>query len=157
MSRARQEPAPAEFTTVADGVRAQVVRRQLLPAHLDSSAHAGRSSTCRCSPLLEQLTTVKSWPVRPAGAREACTQEEHELAPLRAAAWPDAPLELRALALRGHVDLVLTMCRYCGAVEVRDVSFHHLAGLAAGNIAPRRRSDVLGWYGGKRPAGRVYL
>lgn len=81
---------------------------------------------------------------------------EHELRPLRIAEWPDAPASLRLQALHGQVLLTITMCAYCGAVEVRDVSYHAPSGLALGSLAPRRRSDVLGWYAGTRPAGRVY-
>lgn len=144
------------FTTVADGLRAQVVRRTLLPPHLDARAHEGRRAACHCRPLLPQLSIVRSWPVAPRGTREACTQEEHDLRPLRLATWPTAPAALTTQALRGQVDLMLTMCAYCGAVEVRDVSFHTMAGLGPGRLEHRRRSDVLGWYSGKRPAGRVF-
>jgi hypothetical protein len=159
-----RRPAEAEFTTVADGVRAQVVRgQQLLPPHLTSSAHEGRSAACRCRPLLEQLTTVQQWPVVPRGAREACTQEasalseEHDMRPLRLARWPGAPAALAGQAWQGLVELALTMCGFCGAVEVRDISFNAAAGLRRGALAPRRRSRILGWYSGKRPAGRIYL
>lgn len=157
MARAPQA-TEAVFTTVADGVRAQVIQRQVLPAHLDTSAHEGRAAGCRCTPLLGQLTTQHRWPVVPRGAREACTQEEHDMRPLRLAIWATAPLPLRQQALHGRVELTITMCAYCGAIEVRDTSYHVPAGLrAAGHLAPRRRSDVLGWYSGKRPGGRVYL
>jgi hypothetical protein len=152
----RAAPAPVEFATVADGVHAQVVRRTLLPAHLDASAHEGRVR-CTCRPLMAQLTTHRQWPVVPRGTREACTQEEHDLQPLRLATWPTAPAALAAEALAGRVDLTLTMCAYCGVVEVRDVSYHVLPGAMRGRLEPRRRSDVLGWYSGKRPAGRVYV
>jgi hypothetical protein len=144
------------FSTVADGVRAQVIVRTILPAHLSSSYHEGRGARCACRPLLEQLTTARSWPVVPSGAREACTLEEHALRPLRHTLWREAPQALRTQAHEGSVELLLTMCAYCGAVEVRDVSFHSPAGLRRGVLAPRRRSDVLGWYTGKRPAGRIY-
>lgn len=147
----------AVFTTVADGQRAQVVRRRVLPPHLDSRAHEGRRAACPCRPLLEQIETLSSWPVVPRGTREACTQEEHDLQPLRLAIWPTAPAALAAQAQGGRVALTITMCAYCGAIEVRDVSYHVLEGQRAGSLAPRRRSDVLGWYSGKRPAGRVYV
>lgn len=157
MSPRAPAPRPVEFATVADGMRAQVVRRQLLPPHLDTGAHAGRGASCRCRPLLGQLVTTRLGTVVPRGTREACTQEEHDLQPLRAAQWPSAPEALVGRALRGRVELTLAMCAYCGAVEVRDVSFHAPAGMrAAGTLSPRRLSDVLGWYSGKRPAGRVY-
>lgn len=154
---ASTQAAPTRFATIGDGQRAQVVTRQLLPPHLDSGAHAGRASSCVCRPLLDQLVTRQQWTVTARGAREACTQEEHELVPLRVASWPAAPLALRLQALHQHVQLTLTMCSFCGAIEVRDVSFHTPAGLRTGLLQPRRRSDVLGWYSGKRPGGRVYL
>ena len=68
-----------------------------------------------------------------------------------------SPAATRAQALGGRVDLLLNRCAFCGTVEVRDVSFHHPAGLRSATLAPRRRSDVLGWYSGKRPGGRTYL
>lgn len=154
----RPEPAPATFVRVADGVHAQVIQRpQLLPAHLTSSAHEGRMASCRCEPLLEQLLARQVWRVAPRGARAACTAEEHELQPLRAGVWPDAPAALAQQAVNGLVELLLTMCGWCGAVEVRDVSFHRLAGLRGGVLAPRRRSDLLGWYAGARPGGRIFM
>jgi len=154
----RGAAAEAEFATVADGVRAQVIRRTVLPPHLSSSAHEGRSASCPCRPLLEQLTTLQHWPVVPAGARAACTDpaEHHDLRPLRVAVWPMAPVALRSQARLGRVELTLAMCAWCGAVEVRDVSYHAPAGILAGSLPARRRSDVLGWYAGSRPAGRIY-
>lgn len=159
--RSTSAPEQAEFATVADGVRAQVITRQLLPPHLSSSAHEGRQASCPCRPLLEGLRTARSWPVVPRGARASCSgaatmAEEHELLPLRHAVWLLAPEALQRQAYDGAVELLLTMCAHCGAVEVRDVSFHAPRGLRASTLAPRRRSDVLGWYSGKRPAGRIY-
>jgi hypothetical protein len=160
----RPVAAPREpvFTTVADGVRGQLITRQLLPPHLSSSAHEGQAASCRCRPLLEQLHTARSWAVVPVGPRASCAAEaatlaeEHDLQPLRHALWRSAPADLLLQAYHRSVELLLTMCRYCGAVEVRDVSFHSPAGLRLGILAPRRRSDVLGWYAGKRPKGRIY-
>lgn len=152
-------PAPPEarFTTVADGVRAQVIERALLPAHLTSAAHEGRMAGCRCQPLLHQLVTIQQRAVVPRGSSAACAAEEHRLELLRTAAWPTAPAALRLQARGARVELMLTMCSDCGAVEVRDVSYHSPAGLRLSSLAPRRRSDVLGWYAGARPGGRVYL
>jgi hypothetical protein len=132
-----QAPAGPVFTTVADGVRAQVVRRTVLPPHLEAGAHESRRASCPCRPLLPQ--------------------EEHDLQPLRLAMWPLAPAALARQALRGRVELMLTMCAYCGTVEVRDVSYHAMPGLVPGALEHRRRSDVLGWYSGKRPAGRIFV
>lgn len=53
-------------------------------------------------------------------------------------------------------DLRLEMCRDCGAVCVRDISFDRLDGLPVGRRGPRRRDLVLGWYTGKRRAGREF-
>lgn len=162
-ARLERQPEQPVFATVADGVRAIVVtRQQLLPPHLSSSAHEGQAASCRCQPLLDQLTTARSWPVVPVGPRAACSSEaatmaeEHDLQPLRHGIWRAAPSARALAALDGSVELLLTMCRFCGAVEVRDVSFHMPAGIRRGTLAPRRRSDVLGWYAGKRPAGRIY-
>jgi hypothetical protein len=154
----RGAAAEPEFATVADGVRAQVIRRTVLPPHLTSSAHEGRNASCPCRPLLEQLVTVDQWSVSPKGTRAACTDpaEHHDLKPLRVAVWPLAPVALRVMARGGRVELTLAMCAWCGAVEVRDVSYHAPAGIAVGSLQPRRRSDVLGWYAGSRPAGRIY-
>lgn len=156
-ARPKPVPVPATFATIGDGVVGQVVTRQLLPPHLDRSAHQGRGASCPCVPLWDQLLTIDSWPVVPRGTREACTQEEHALEPLRVAAWPRAPQALRDAARLGRVQLTITMCAFCGAIEVRDTSFHVLAGMRSGTAAPARRSDVLGWYAGKRPAGRIYV
>lgn len=154
---AEHAPAEARFTTVADGRIGQVVSRTLLPPHLDSRAHEGRTASCICQPLFTQLSARQQWPVVPRGAREACTQEEHDLRPLRVAIWRSAPGALRARALHGRVELMVTMCAYCGVVEVRDVSYHAPGDLRSGSLQPRRLSDVLGWYAGARPAGRVYI
>jgi hypothetical protein len=152
------EPVPTLFATVADGVRAQVVHREhLLPPHLSTRAHEGRAASCPCHPLLEQLQIGRQWSTTVAGTREACTQEQHELVPFLVGTWPGAPEALRLQAYRGRVDLTLTRCRWCGAIEVRDTSFHAPAGLRLGSLTPRRRSDVLGWYAGSRPRGRVHL
>ncbi len=121
----------ARFTTIADGLRAQVIERAILPASLPV--------------LLAQLEAVRETPrPYPAGARAACTAGEHALLPWRAGIWQRRELQLN-------------LCGYCGVVEVRDVSLDLLPGLATGRQAPRRRSDVLGWYAGSRPKGRTYM
>lgn len=154
----RESAEEATFATVADGVRAQVVRREyLLPAHLDTRAHEGRGARCPCQPLLQQLQIVRQWPTTVAGTREACTQEQHELVPFLVGMWPGAPASLRLQAYHGRVDITVTRCRWCGAIEVRDTSFHAPAGLRLGALTPRRRSEVLGWYAGSRPRGRLHL
>lgn len=69
---------------------------------------------------------------------------------------------------RGTRELRLEMCADCGAVCVRDISSHGWAGAkparlvntvtGAERIAPAigRRDLVIGWYSGKRRAGREY-
>ena len=144
---------------VADGLRAQVVHREhLLPPHLDTRAHEGRMACCGCRPLLSQLRMVRPWDVRIEGTREACTQEDHALVPFLVARWPAAPSALATQAYHGEVDVILTRCRYCGAIEVRDASFHAPAGLRLGTlITQAAHRAVLGWYAGARPRGRVHL
>jgi hypothetical protein len=152
-------PDTSRFTTVADGVQAQVITRAALPPHLDDTAHEGRVS-CPCRPLLPQLAVSARWPVQaPRGAAAACRADaaDHGWAPYLVAVWRGAPVALAAQAAGGRVDLLLTRCAFCGTVEVRDVSFHHPAGLRSATLTPRRRSDVLGWYAGRRPGGRTYL
>lgn len=120
------------FTTIADGVTAQVV---------DTSAGLPHSLPA----LLAQLRVVReTGAVLPVGARLACTAGEHDLQPFREGVW-------RAKELR------LSLCTYCGAVEVRDVSLDLLPGVSTGRNQPRRRSAILGWYSGSRPKGRVYM
>lgn len=119
----------AEIIRIADGLHAQVVVRNILPRRLDA--------------LLGELRGVRTKPLRLLGTRRACGDGEHELASWRVGSWRDR-------------DLRLSLCSYCGAIEVRDVSLDILPGVMAGRGGPRRRSDVLGWYSGRRPAGREY-
>jgi hypothetical protein len=115
---------------IADGVIAQVVERSVLPPRLDA--------------LLAALRGARSVPVLVLGTRRACTDESHAYA-----AW--------VTGVYGPRELQLSRCTFCGAVEVRDVSYDILPGLKAGRGGPRRRDDVLGWYSGSRPLGRTYL
>lgn len=122
---------PPRFTTIGDGVTAQVIDRRLLPPSL--------------TVLLGQLRAVREVSaVLPVGARAACTQGEHDLQPFREGVWQQRELRL-------------SLCAYCGTVEVRDVSLDLLAGVAAGTGGARRRSAILGWYSGSRPKGRTYM
>lgn len=114
---------------IADGLFAEAVERTILPRRLDA--------------LLGALDYVRAVPMRPLGTRRACRDGEHELAPWIRGVW--GPRELR-----------LSRCAFCGSIEVRDVSLDILPGIRAGRVSPRRRSDVLGWYSGRRPAGREY-
>jgi len=127
IARAQREPI---FVTIADGLKAQVVeRRSPLPQRLD--------------PLLSGIVVLKRFPVTIVGARQACTDASHELQP-----W--------LWGIYANLELRLSLCAFCGMVEVRDISFDVLPG-AMGHGKPRRRDAVLGWYTGKRPAGRTYL
>lgn len=124
-------PDPGTVVTVADGVRARrIERRSPLPPTLDA--------------LLARLAHQRSRPVPVLTPRQACVEGEHERHP-----WVTGVL--------GVLELELGMCPYCGGVEVRDVSLDIHPGIAPGQQGPRRRSDVLGWYSGKRPGGRTYL
>lgn len=121
--------AEPRIIRVADGVLAEVVERTILPRQLEA--------------LLGELRMARSQPARLLGTRRACVDGEHELASWRTGLWAGR-------------DLRLSLCAYCGAIEVRDVSFDILPGIKAGRGGLRRRSDVLGWYSGKRPLGREF-
>lgn len=101
--------------------------------------------------LLSQLFGVSAWnEIRPTGAAVQCeTWRTHR--------W-GALAEGRHLG-SDHVlrDLRVQMCLDCGAVCVRDVSIDRLPGLAPGLGGFARRDLVLGWYSGKRRAGRQHL
>lgn len=126
---ARAEPEP-RFTTIADGVIAQVIEPvKRLPPRLET--------------LLSTMLVYRRLPLRPRGTRQACTDGEHALAE-----W------IRGL-YRG-LELRLSLCAFCGVVEVRDVSLDILDRQIVGRSGPRRRSAVLGWYSGSRPRGREY-
>lgn len=114
-----------------DGEPVQVLERATnLPPRLDA--------------LLSEAKIFASTPVRVVGNRADCVAAEHEWRK-----WLEG-------YYRG-MEVQLRRCLFCGSVEVRDVSFDLLPGVAVGKTGPRRRSDVLGWYSGKRPAGREYL
>jgi hypothetical protein len=119
------------IVTIADGVRAAVIEHESgLPRTLDG--------------LLGHLLVVESHPYHARGTRRACTDETHEYTP-----WLRGVF--RGLALR------LSRCLFCGCVEVRDQSIDLLPDLPIGRQGPRRRDAGLGWYAGKRAAGRTYL
>lgn len=131
LARAQVEPQQPRFTTIGGRVAQVVQVPRFLPPRLDA--------------LLAGLLVVERLP-RPtlAGFSVECADTDHRLMP-----W------LRG-AYAGR-ELALLTCTHCGAVEVRDVSLDLLPGLRSGHTAPRRRNAVLGWYSGKRRAGRVYL
>lgn len=116
--------------TVADGVKALRVERQSpLPRNLEA--------------LLGAIVVTRELPVAIGGTRLAC-RDDHDFREWLLGTYA-------GLALR------LARCPHCGTVEVRDVSFDLLPGVRAGRSGPRRRSDVLGWYSGRRSNGRTYL
>jgi hypothetical protein len=148
MDQPAREPI---FRRVGDGIWAQVEDRSgPLPRHLDSGAHEGRIGLCRCRPLLDSMGSLQVFPIVLVGTRLAC-RDQHDL--LLYATGTYAGLELR-----------LSICRYCGAIEVRDVSIDYLVdGDARGGRRfitqprrDRRRDLVLGWYAGRRVSGRIY-
>lgn len=110
------------------------------------------------------------------GTRPACEQlREHRFVRFREGRWfarrslhiRGGPTSVRVIP-PGVLSLALTICADCGAVCVRDVSTEMWAGarptrlvnLRTGDerIAPARgnRDVVIGWYSGKRRAGREY-
>jgi hypothetical protein len=136
-------PEPSAIVRVADGVYARrIERRSPLPAHLDSTAHEGHIAPCACRPLLSAMTVLRRFPLHVQGTRALC-EDEHAFTP-----W--------LWGVFSSFELRLARCRFCGTVEVRDVSFDLMPGIKPGRSGPRRRSDVLGWYSGKRPNSRTY-
>lgn len=90
--------------------------------------------------------------IRPAGARVACERDrDHRFEVLR---------EGRHVGLDGVVrDLRIQMCLDCGAACARDISFDLAIGgepVPRGGAPAKRRDVVLGWYTGRRRAGREY-
>jgi hypothetical protein len=49
----------------------------------------------------------------------------------------------------------LTKCANCESVEVRDVSLDAVIGKS--RLRPRPLNRLLGWYTGRRPAGRIVI
>ena len=99
----------------------------ILPSNLDA--------------LLRLISNGLVYPVPVRGATTACTANEH---PYR-------------LWITGHYrgrDVRLLKCSGCEAVEVRDVSLDAVIG--SSRLAPRPLNRLLGWYTGRRPAGRNY-
>lgn len=146
------EQREARFSQIADGVWAQVEDRSAgLPRHLDSSAHEGRIGLCSCRPLLDSMTVLQLHPLVLLGTRLDC-RDQHEFA-------------LYVTGQYEGLDLRLSMCRYCGTVEVRDVSIDLVvdhdprSGRRLFISQPdraRRRDLVIGWYAGRRASGRTY-
>lgn len=111
-----------------------------------------------------------------AGARPACeVLRVHRWRTFRVGHWSNPRAfnvvigtDQSATVPRGVRNLRLEMCADCGAVCVRDISLQEWAGArpvrlvntqtGQERIAPTvgRRDLVIGWYSGKRRAGREY-
>lgn len=129
---------------IADGVYAQIGDKSAgLPRHLAPADHDGKMRRCYCTPLRSAMTVLRELPVRIRGTRSDC-KDDHALQP-----WLHG--------VYAGLELLLSVCAFCGVTEVRDVSYDILPGLRPGRSGPRRGSDVLGWYSGRRVAGRVYV
>lgn len=86
----------------------------------------------------------------PAGARRECeVLREHRLQVIRQGLAMCTDRQLRELRVE--------MCRDCGAACVRDITYDRMPGLTVGRRGPFRRNHILGWYSGKRRAGREFL
>lgn len=127
-------PPERKIIRIADGVMAEEIdRRSILPPTLDV--------------LLARIRTIARRDFALRGPRAQC-RDDSAVKTHAYQAWVNgvyAGLELR-----------LTRCLFCGAVEVRDISIDVLPGLSAGRSGSRRRSVILGWYSGQRTAGREY-
>ena len=100
----------------------------ILPANLDA--------------LLRLIRSGLVYPVPVRGATSACTDDlNHDLQ-----LWITGTYSGRSLRL--------LKCADCESVEVRDVSLDAVIGSA--RLAPRPLNRLLGWYTGRRRAGRTY-
>lgn len=126
---AAEASADKRIIRVGDGEYAEVTERRLLPPTLDL--------------LLVQLRVTTRYPYRLVGTIRECTDATHQFGLWLDAGW-------------GAYELRLNRCPFCGTVEVRDISLDFIPGLSTGRLDLRRRSTVLGWYSGRRPASRTY-
>jgi hypothetical protein len=100
----------------------------VLPANLDA--------------LLRLLSNGLVYHVPVGGAITACTATEtHDMR-----LWVTGTYMQRSLRL--------LKCANCEAVEVRDVSLD--ANIGGSRLARRPLNRLLGWYTGRRPAGRTF-
>lgn len=131
-----EQAAPVR-TMVIEGQRVQVVERTPpIPRKLDE--------------LVAQLFgVIRSEDIRPTGASAQCERlREHRMGVLREARHFGSDRVLR--------DVRVEMCRDCGAVCVRDISYDRLDGLTPGRRGPVRRDHIIGWYSGARRNRREY-
>lgn len=94
--------------------------------------------------LLREMQVIERRYLVVRGFGEECAENEHAFAP-----WLTGVHRGRQLAL--------LMCTGCETVQVRDVSVDRLVGASPGRGGWRRGNELMGWYTGKRRAGRVHL
>jgi hypothetical protein len=100
----------------------------ILPARLDT--------------LLRLIGRGVVYPVPVRGASTACMAETHDM-------------QLWITGTYSGRDLRLNKCANCESVEVRDVSLD--ANIGNSRLSRRPLNRLLGWYTGRRPAGRTLL
>jgi hypothetical protein len=120
-------------------------RQRPLPPTLDLMLNGGRDAT---GFLWRPLRVVSRAPLKVAGARRQCAEQEHRLR-----LWMMGFQIGRDAVIR---QLQLDACADCGAVCIRDRSFDAIDRLPTGNRPLRRRSHVVGWYSGARPRNRLF-
>lgn len=129
-----------------DGQTVLVIERTPpLPPTLELLLSGGRDPSGR---RWNALRVSARSPLRLSGARAACLDETHRLAP-----WLDG-FHMGSDGIARTLRLLA--CLDCGAVCVRDESFDTLSDLPRGRLPLRRRDHILGWYSGARPRNRVY-
>lgn len=139
------EPKPPRVAVI-EGHRVLVIERTPpIPDDLSLLLNGGRDRAGR--PWAALRVAVRQ-PLRLDGARAACLDQDHRLAP-----WVEG---FHTGSDGVNRTLHLLACRDCGSVCVRDVSFDSLDRLRTGRRGPARRNHVIGWYSGARRGQRVY-
>jgi hypothetical protein len=100
----------------------------ILPSNLDA--------------LLRLISSGLVYPVPVRGAAASCAANEHDFH-----LWITGTYSGRSVRLN--------KCADCESVEVRDVSLDAVIGNA--RLAARPLNRLLGWYTGRRRAGRTYF
>lgn len=124
-----ESTADNSIVRVGDGEYAEVITGRPMPSSLDV--------------LLEHFIATARYPFRLVGTVRECTDLSHTFGPWLEGRW-------------GVYELRLNRCPFCGTVEVRDISLDFIPGLSSGSRPIRRRDQLVCWYAGRRPAGRVY-
>lgn len=126
-----------------EGVRTRVVdRKPPLPQKLDA--------------LLAEMAHFRlhvKVDIKPSGAAAQCERlNVHRFTTIREGRHFGTDRVLR--------DLRVEMCRDCGAVCVRDISYDRLLlrgeAVPVGRRGPVRRNHIIGWYSGARRNSREY-